>query len=221
MDELNDDLLKGKLTWEKLADGRLWRLKAGKHFEGKVEDFAEDVFDAARLMGKAALTLKDLFGVKRSYLWVQFADVKILIGQPCPFCDSDDFVRQRESIATCAGCGARVLLQKSVQTGRRAHWRKDITQFSDVKLRLIDRRSDCERYAGYGTAPDGRLRLLYVDYLVDKNGKRLMDAEGAPLYRMGSFLADGFEDALSLEGFDDDLGLVHVVDVTEDDDDDE
>lgn len=91
-------------TWQQFADGRVWRLKRGRHFAGDLRVAAAEATRAAAEMGLAVRVLRDDFG-KYSYIWVQFADAEIPLGAPCPRCDSRRIVQTHEHYGRCPVCG--------------------------------------------------------------------------------------------------------------------
>jgi hypothetical protein len=98
-----------KLSWTKLADGRAWRLKQGKHFLAEPRAFDVEVQAAAARMGKVVRTLREELG-KFNYLWVQFADHELQLGSPCP-CGHTSQFRQHQFFGRCPHCGARLIYQ--------------------------------------------------------------------------------------------------------------
>src|SRR3712207_1780732 len=88
--------LRRGLTWDRLTDGKVRRLKAGKHFDGSVREFAERVADVAARRGIAVRMLRDELGRTNHYLWLQFADAEIPLGAACPRCGSLELLRTHE-----------------------------------------------------------------------------------------------------------------------------
>lgn len=103
-------LLEGT-SWDALAaDKRPHRLKAGKHFRGEVRELQREAGEIAEHRGLAVRTLRDEFGRKYNYVWIQFADAVVPRGEPCPRCCSRRLRRTHEHYARCPACGARLIL---------------------------------------------------------------------------------------------------------------
>lgn len=96
-----------QLAWEKIADGRPWRLKHRKHFSATPRAFQAEVLAAAARMGKAVRTRRDEFG-RHNYLWVQFADYEVPLGAPCR-CGNTALLRSHEFFGRCPACGAKLI----------------------------------------------------------------------------------------------------------------
>jgi hypothetical protein len=92
------------LPWAELMDGRIHRLKRGKHFSGEVSAVIEEARLAARITGRGVLHLREQMGMKYQYVWVQFTDDAIVIGDPCP-CGSRRLTRLHLNLARCQRCG--------------------------------------------------------------------------------------------------------------------
>ena len=92
-------------TWDEFADGRMRRLKRGKHFIGNAAIVAHEAELAAEALGKQALTYHDRLG-KFEYLWVQFLDSKLTPDTPCPRCGGTELVAVQEYFLRCTTCGA-------------------------------------------------------------------------------------------------------------------
>ncbi|HEX6712898.1 MAG TPA: hypothetical protein VF066_05920 [Thermoleophilaceae bacterium] len=99
----------GGLTWEQLSRGRKpRRLRRGRDFEGDVRALARMARDAASAGGWAVRTVREDFR-KNAYLWVQFADHEIALGQPCPACGGRDLIRTHAQFGRCRQCGAYLI----------------------------------------------------------------------------------------------------------------
>lgn len=123
------------VSWERLADGRLHRLKQGKHFAADPRAFQVEVLAAAARLGKAVRSLRDEMG-KHTYLWVQFADHEVALGAPCP-CGHTALVREHEFFGRCPSCGATlifVLPRNAVTTEQRALAEKDAAALADSEF---------------------------------------------------------------------------------------
>jgi hypothetical protein len=97
------------LPWAQWMDGKVHRLKKGKHFDGELSAVIEEARLAARVSGRGVLTLREQFGPKFEYVWFQFADHAILIGDPCP-CGGRKLDRLHAVLARCRRCGATMTL---------------------------------------------------------------------------------------------------------------
>jgi hypothetical protein len=97
------------IDWEPLMDGRLRRLKRGVHYRGSVHVLAREAKVAAEELGRTAIVYKDLLG-RFEYLWVQFLDGKVEVGQPCPRCRAAALERRQEFFAFCPSCGSMHVL---------------------------------------------------------------------------------------------------------------
>jgi hypothetical protein len=96
-----DDLT---LPWAEWMDGRVHRLKRTQHFHGEVGAVMEEAKLAARLSGRGVLAMREQLGPKYQYVWFQFTDHAILIGDPCP-CGGRKLTRVHPSMARCRRCG--------------------------------------------------------------------------------------------------------------------
>jgi hypothetical protein len=104
-----DSLEQLTLSWEQWMDGRIHRLKRGKHFSGEVSAVIEEARLAARLSGRGVLQLREQMGPKYQYVWVQFTDYSVSIGDPCP-CGGRKLDRLHASLARCRRCGKTLTL---------------------------------------------------------------------------------------------------------------
>jgi DNA-directed RNA polymerase subunit RPC12/RpoP len=105
----DDDL---GLPWEKWADGMPHRLKRKRDFPDIDPDIVREAAkNAARRMGKAVQAQQDKMtrNGATKYVWVQFADYEVRIGEPCK-CGSRRLLRVHPFFARCAACDARILL---------------------------------------------------------------------------------------------------------------
>ncbi len=190
-------------TWEALADGRVHRLKRGKHFRGDVRALTKAAALEAGRMGRAVRCMRDEFG-KLQYLWVQFADHQIPVGAPCPRCDSRELLRTHEFFGRCPRCGATFVFDGEVAAGTigsgAAAPRSDLLRYRDVRIKFVDRWHDHERWAGHGLTADGIPVLLIVDYPVDAQGARIeaLNAGGEYVHRVRAFPLSPFAEALDL-----------------------
>jgi len=97
------------LPWAKYMDGRIHRLKRGKHFTGEVFAVIEEARLAARIAGRGVLQMREQMGLKYQYVWVQFTDDAILLGERCP-CGGRKLARLHLNLARCQRCGRTLAL---------------------------------------------------------------------------------------------------------------
>lgn len=90
--------------WSQLLDGRLRRLKRGRHFTGSAPAVLHEAQLAADDHGKKALTFHDQIG-KFEYVWVQFIDGRSPVGEPCAVCGGNRLRRTQEFFLSCLSCG--------------------------------------------------------------------------------------------------------------------
>lgn len=100
------------LSWRRLADGRVHRMKQGKHFLAEPRAFEVEVRRHAAELGKAVRTLREELGVFRfyNYLWVQFADNEISPGAPC-LCGNTALMRAHQYFGRCPECGRSLIFR--------------------------------------------------------------------------------------------------------------
>ena len=98
------------VDWEQLADGRVWRLTRGRHFEGSDRAVVDAARLAAERMGKVVSVSRENFGKTACYVWLQFADAVVEFGAPCPRCGSMTLTRSHPGFASCPSCSARLVL---------------------------------------------------------------------------------------------------------------
>ena len=100
------------LDWAQFADGRVHRLKRKKHYRGSTRILRAQAALAAKEMGRAVRALGDELG-RHEYLWVQFVDHEIALGEPC-VCGGTQIERTRAVFGRCASCGATLLFKGTV-----------------------------------------------------------------------------------------------------------
>lgn len=181
---MTDDL---RVEWERWADGRIWQLKRKRHF-ADVDPRAvkKGAMKAARAMGKKVRTTDDKAGRKK-YIWVQFADHEVQLGEPCP-CGSRRLLRTHKYYAHCRDCKAVLLLSRSSVAAvepeaEQAEQEHDdeagalLDNMTDVHLEHVGRSGKHEVYRGYGQH-DGLLMLLTVEFSVPDGAE--LTADDAP-----------------------------------------
>jgi hypothetical protein len=148
------------VDWERWADGRAFRLKRKRDFPdvdpGKARDAAEL---AAERMGKVVLTTRDKRLAKK-YVWVQFADARIKLGDPCP-CGSRRLLRLHRQFARCPECNSFLMLSKLGEAEEKTpRAERTLRELSDVHLARRGRDGDVDLYRGYGRREEERVFLL-------------------------------------------------------------
>ena len=189
----------GGLTWEELAKERSpRRLCRGKHFEGDVRALQKEASAASRRLGCAVRTVRDDF-LRYAYLWVQFADYELPLGEPCPACGSRELVRMHEQFGYCPRCRSSlaftprvtraeprgdsrtpVLAEPAVEDKherKRKLRQRRMDAFTDARLAMDATASDDEQEVWYGRARhednDVVLRVVYPL----RDGSRIPDPD--------------------------------------------
>jgi len=191
------------LTWDALADGRVHRLKRGKHFRGDVRLLAKLAALEAERLGKAVRSMRDEFG-KLQYLWVQFADYQIPVGAPCPHCGATTVLRMHEFYGRCSRCPSTFVFNGSIGDATAAAERgprNDLGLYTDVRLRFLDRQPGLERWSGHGSMRGEMSVLLIVEYPLDADGARIEDDRrpGECVHRIRAFPLEPFQDAFDFD----------------------
>lgn len=211
--KLQTVLLNGH-TWDEYTDGRVWRLKRGRHFKGDLRVAANECTEHAREIGRAVRILRDDFH-KIAYLWVQFTDYEIPIGAPCPRCGSRKVVRTHEHFGRCPVCSAVFSFKGDINLdaprprapdadGTVPGYRPTSRQlefYSDVEIQYLETEDNAELWYGHGWTPHGLHALLLVEYLFGADGQRMPHAhiEGRWVTRVRAFPAWPFYHALDLD----------------------
>lgn len=173
-------------------------LKYGKHFKGTIRAQITGARGAAEALGKAVRTQADSFE-QFGYLWVQFADLSVRVGQPCRCGGTLSRLHPRH--ARCTACGASVIItgdlgmdlaandakerseapvQKDAQKGAQQSAQgatpspENLQYYTDVRLFSYRQYAEMEVLAGSGKDPMGAEFLLIVSY-------PLSDGERAPI----------------------------------------
>jgi hypothetical protein len=172
---LTDTLLLEGVSWEALAaDQRPHRLKAGKHFRGEVRALQREAGEAAERLGLTVRTMRDEFGRKNNYVWLQFADALVPRGEPCPRCSSRRLHRLHEHYARCPQCGAYLVLGPSLPPPPKDEESADENEPRLPKWALASQRDRLSNYADVELAPDEDTRTpdgeVWYGRAVDQNG---------------------------------------------------
>ncbi len=187
---MSESALLGGLTWDALvAEKRPQRLKRGKHFQGDVRMFQHQAAVAARDRGYAVRVVRDDF-IKRAYIWIQFVDQELPLGDPCGDCGSLEIVRTHEHFGRCPRCDARLALLPRMPTvgdapsplssrleakveRKQRRWRqRRLSSFSNVHLVLDPDQTNDEQEVFLGRGDyEGEPLLLQVVYPL-KDGAR-------------------------------------------------
>jgi hypothetical protein len=174
------------------ADGRVWRLKRGRDFQGSIRAFRLSIGDAAEQMGKVVTISRDKYRPD-VYLWVQFGDGETAPGETC-VCGSDRIVRVHQRWARCETCGRLLgLVARDVEAPpgpaatagaasvyapppprRRAVKRLD--HLDNVRLYRHSITADAERCFGVGDRPDGQRQLISITFPLE-DGRRIPSAQ--------------------------------------------
>lgn len=189
------------VDWETIADGRVHRLKRGKHFSSTTSALRLEGHAAAQRIGKALRTVKEENG-DLQYLWIQFADHKLIRGQPCP-CGGTELTLVHDDFAHCGTCGASIVFDSSALPRRSLE--TQLAPYGDVRLARDDAESDetRERHYGLGTAA-GEDVVVIVDYPLS-HGERIPDPKspGESLFGVGTVPLRHYERAQALGLLDD------------------
>jgi hypothetical protein len=187
------------IAWERLSDGRVWRLKRGQHYHEDSKSLERAAEAAGLRMGKTArLALERIPRIRYwdEYAWVQFADHDVPIGSPCP-CGSHELIRTHPKFARCPACGALLNLSspreeredeagrvKAITRGKELRFRLDerfpLSAYSEIRFVASERRPGRERLYGCAMDPMGMPVLVWVQYALD-DGERARGPDGEPL----------------------------------------
>jgi hypothetical protein len=183
------------VDWDRFSDGMPHRLKRKRDF-GDVEPdvVREAAKNAARRLGKGVQVSVDKMTARgaEKYLWVQFADHEIRVGEPCKGCGGRHLVRVHPFFARCMGCGAQLLLgAKRVESGEgidsydedededgygegdggRPRAEALLRELSEVRLSRLEHIEDRETYRGFARL--GKTRMLVMAQFRAASGERI------------------------------------------------
>lgn len=158
--------------WERIADGKVWRLKQGRDFDCSTKRLRSEARMAAREMGKRVRFVRDRIDPYK-YLWLQFADAEIVLGQPCPRCGGEHLLQLSGQFARCRSCQALLIVERppdvedvELRMREAADAVRDaeetLESYRDVHLSIAEADSANQRLIGYGFDAEGRFTLLYV-----------------------------------------------------------
>jgi hypothetical protein len=190
------------MTWGQVADGRVWRLKRGHQFQGDVRLVTAEAIQVAHDQSRGVRVVRDELGTQQ-YLWVQFADQELRLGDPCR-CGSRRIVRTHEHFGRCPACRATMTFRGSTAGIAKMAAPKapkdDLRRFTDVELRQYEEPDDRERWCGHGISPTGEAVLMLVDYPLGPDGKRVDNPlrPGEPVYKLRTWPVDPFGAAIDL-----------------------
>lgn len=170
--------------WERIADGKVWRLKQGRDFDYSTKRLRAEARMAAREMGKTVRFVRDRIDPYK-YLWLQFADAEVVLGHPCPRCGGDRLLQLSGQFARCRSCRALLAVERppdvedvELQMREAAHAAGGVEEtletYSDVHLAVAETDAEHQRLLGYGFDGEGRFTLLLVVAPL-AGGKRVPD----------------------------------------------
>lgn len=147
--------------WSK--DHRPHRLKRKKDFDD-VDPALMKIAgkNAAERLGKAVHTFADPFFAEK-FVWVQFADHKVVTGKPCP-CGSRKMYRLHKNFARCAECKAQLLL-KDEDESQHVLLLRSLKRAYLEHIEIGHKRRDA--YRGYAQKGD-KYVLLFAEFRKDE-----------------------------------------------------
>lgn len=160
------------IDWVRIADGRARRLRRGVDFDEPVWDFIESARSVAATMNRGVVLTRDRLDPER-FIWVQFADAEIAIGDPCS-CGGRQLTRMTTVLLRCDSCGAMLVTgaRPKARTNRSPRAEDEghaegtsartLSEFSEVRLVRTAQRSDAIEYVGLAVEGAGKRVLLAV-----------------------------------------------------------
>jgi hypothetical protein len=158
--------LKSKLDgpgpdWDRLADGRIWRLRRGRDFDCSPKQFVRELDAIASRLGKVARGVVDRMAPE-DYVWVQFAEFLAKPGEPCT-CGGTRFRRIHAHFGRCETCGTQVMLP---DPGSRSDLDADLADddefdFDEPDLPLSPRQPETRAAAEYSQAMAGSVLAAF------------------------------------------------------------
>lgn len=176
------------LPWERWSDGLPHRLKRKRDFGDIDPELVRAAAkNAAKRMGKAVQAQPDriMADGKSKYVWVQFFDHEIRIGDPCK-CGGRNLLRLHPLFARCTQCGAQLLLApkrneeaEGIESADEDDEDEDgrpqpadvLRELTDVHLARLERTGDRETYRGYCRL--GKTPMLLIAQFRAEPGERL------------------------------------------------
>jgi hypothetical protein len=164
--EVKADLAEGEelgADWERWAtDGRPHRLKRKRDFDDVDPALIKVAArNGAERLGKAVHTFQDPFFPEK-FVWIQFADHRVVTGRPCP-CGGRRLFRLHKNFARCSVCGAQLLLKDPAESEHILLLR----EFSNVYLERLDIEHRRDAYRGYARRGK-KLVLLFAEFRRDE-----------------------------------------------------
>jgi hypothetical protein len=174
----------GGLKWEDLADGKVHRLKKNKHFAGPVRAILSQCDTAAARLDRGVLVVREEFSRDYQYLWVQFTDQQLAVGEPCR-CGGRSQTRLHEKFGRCDVCGASIAYRGTyvpetadgAPGASRRRTAKHLSKYQELEFVTRDHEeSTPEEDVWYarGVDPTGRRVFLIVRFPL-RNGHRIPD----------------------------------------------
>lgn len=158
--------------WPRIADGRPRRLERGVDFSESVPEFIEVARSLTAKMDRSVVITRDRLYPDR-FIWVQFADAEIAIGDPCP-CGGQRLTRMSAVLMRCDSCGAMLVIGARPKTSSRKHTllasepvpeagtSRRLAEFSQVRLVRAAERHDVVEYVGLAIEGAEKRVLLAV-----------------------------------------------------------
>jgi hypothetical protein len=147
-----------EVDWTPFLDGRAHRLKRRRHFPDVDPSVARKAAQlAAAAMGRAVVTIPDR-SLPEKYIWVQFADGKIVAGTPCA-CGSRRLARLNGDFVRCTECKAQLLLTEEAEE-RESRSVRLLRKLRDVHLERREQRGSSVLYRGWALEEGERVFVL-------------------------------------------------------------
>lgn len=102
-------------AWDDFTDGRLRRLKRGKHYSRNSAILLHEAKLAASERGKQAVSYQDRLG-KIEYIWLQFLDGSLAPDAPCPRCGGTRFDAVQKYFLRCTACRSLYSMRERAPT---------------------------------------------------------------------------------------------------------
>jgi len=174
----------GGLKWEDLADGKVHRLKRNKHFAGPVRAIQSQCDTAAARLDRGVLVVREEFSKDYQYLWVQFTDQQLAVGEPCR-CGGRSQTRLHEKFGRCDVCGASIAYRGTYVPetadgaggASRRRTAKHLSEYQELEFVVRDQDESTEDedvWYARGMDPTGRRVFLVVRFPL-RNGHRIPD----------------------------------------------